>query len=202
MAAVVPRPDRIREFRDRHAFEAWLAEHHAREAEVWLKLHKKGSGLPSVTVAEALDVVLCWGWIDGIRKGLDANSFLQRYSPRGSKSIWSEINKAHVERLIREGRLQPPGLAQVEAAKSDGRWDRAYHGARQMEFPADLLAAIEKEPAARATFATLNSQNRYALAFRTHNMKTPAGRAKKIAAFVEMLKRGETLYPNGAGRRP
>ncbi|HEY0919283.1 YdeI/OmpD-associated family protein [Devosia sp.] len=202
MAAVVPRPDRIREFRDRHAFEAWLAENHAREAEVWLKLHKKGSGLPSVTVAEALDVVLCWGWIDGIRKGLDANSFLQRYSPRGSKSIWSEINKAHVERLIREGRLQPPGLAQVEAAKSDGRWDRAYQGARQMEFPADLLAAIEKEPAARATFATLNSQNRYALAFRTHNMKTPAGRAKKIAAFVEMLKRGETIYPNGAGRRP
>jgi len=201
MAPIVPRPDRIREFRDRHEFEAWLAANHAREDEVWLKLHKKGSGLPSVSVAEALEIVLCWGWIDGIRKGMDEKSFLQRYSPRGSRSLWSEINKAHVERLTEAGRMRAPGLLQVEAAKADGRWERAYRGARTIEYPADLLAAIDGEASARKMFDTLNSQNRYALAFRLHNMKTPAGRARKIESFVEMLKRGQSIYPNGAGRR-
>ena len=146
-------------------------------------------------------MVLCWGWIDGIRKALDATSFLQRYSPRGKKSIWSEINKGHVARLVEEGRMTAHGLRQVEAAKADGRWARAYQGARDMEYPADLLAAIENEPAALEMFEKLNAQNRYSLAFRTHNMKTPAGRAKKIEGFVEMLKRGETIYPNGSGKR-
>ena len=201
MAPVVPKPEKIREFADRQAFEDWLAAHHDSEDELWLKVHKKGSGLASVSIAEALDVVLCWGWIDGIRKALDAQSFLQRYTPRGRKSIWSEINKGHVARLVEAGRMTEHGLRQVEAAKADGRWARAYRGARAMDYPADLLAAIENEPKALEMFGTLNSQNRYALAFRTHNMKTPEGRRKKIEGFVEMLKRGETIYPNGSGKR-
>lgn len=201
MAPVVPKPENIREFPDRQALEAWLAANHDKADELWLKVHKKGSGLASVTIGEALDVMLCWGWIDGIRKAFDEKSYLQRYCPRSKKSIWSEINKGHVARLVEEGRMTVHGMKQVEAAKADGRWDRAYHGARTMDYPADLLAAIENEPKALEMFETLSAQNRYALAFRTHNMKTPAGRAKKIAGFVDMLKRGETIYPNGSGKR-
>lgn len=200
MAPVVPDAAKIRAFEDRQAFEAWLRAHHDSADEIWLRLYKKGSGLPTVSNAEAIEVALCWGWIDGIRKGLDEQSFLQRFTPRGKKSIWSQINRDHVERLTREGRMQPPGLAQVEAAKADGRWDNAYASARTMEFPKDLLAAIEAEPAAKSLFEQLNATNRYALAFRLHNMKTPAGRTRKIAAFVDMLKRGETIYPNGKGK--
>ncbi|HEV7277774.1 MAG TPA: YdeI/OmpD-associated family protein [Devosiaceae bacterium] len=200
MAPVVPDPGKIRAFEDCHAFEAWLRAHHDTADEIWLRLYKKGSGLPTVTNAEAIEVALCWGWIDGIRKGLDEQSFLQRFTPRGKKSIWSQINREHIERLTREGRMQPPGLAQVEAAKADGRWDKAYASPRSMEFPKDLLTAIEAEPAAKALFEQLNATNRYALAFRLHNMKTPAGRTRKIAAFVDMLKRGETIYPNGKGK--
>ena len=200
MAPVVPDPEKIREFPDRQAFEAWLQAHHDSADELWLKLHKKGSGLPTVSNAEAIEVALCWGWIDAIRKGFDEKSFLQRFTPRGRKSIWSQINVEHVERLTREGRMQPPGLAQVEAAKADGRWDNAYASARNMVPPDDLMSAIEAEPAALELFGRLSAQNRFALYFRVHNMKTPAGRAKKIASFVEMLKRGETIYPNGKGK--
>ena len=140
-------------------------------------------------------MALCWGWIDAIRKGLDATSFLQRYTPRGRKSTWSRINVENVARLVAEGRMTGHGLAQVEAAKADGRWDRAYPAARDMTLPDDLRAAIDAEPAAAATLARLNAQNRFALAFRLHNLRTEAGRRKRIAAFVEMLKRGETIYP-------
>ena len=195
MAPVTVDPARIREFADAASFYAWLADHHASEPEVWIKIHKLASGLPSITPTEAIDVALCWGWIDAIRKGLDDTSYLQRYTPRGRKSTWSRINVENVARLIAEGRMTEHGLAHVEAAKADGRWQRAYAGARDMAIPADLQAAIDADPAARATFATLSAQNRYALAFRLHNLKTEAGRARKIAAFVEMLKRGETIYP-------
>ena len=200
MAPVVPDKKKIRAFADRQAFETWLAAHHDAADEIWLQLHKKGSGLPTVSNAEAIDVALCWGWIDGIRKGLDEKSFLQRFTPRRRKSIWSQINREHIERLTREGRMQPPGLAQVEAAKADGRWDKAYASGRNMVPPDDLMAAIEAEPAALKVFGRLSAQNRFALSFRVHNMKTAAGRAKKIASFVEMLKRGETIYPNGKGK--
>src|SRR5690606_13606844 len=144
---------------------------------------------------EAIDVVLCWGWIDGIRKGLDEKSFLQRYTPRGRKSIWSRINVDNVERLMGAGRMTEHGLAHVEAAKADGRWQRAYASGKDMKIPGDLMAAIEAEPKAKAMFETLNAQNRFALAFRIHNVKTEAGRRKKIESFVAMLKRGETTYP-------
>ena len=158
-------------------------------------IHKRASGLPSITPVEAIDVALCWGWIDAIRKGLDATSFLQRYTPRRRRSTWSRINVENVARLIAEGRMTEAGLAEVAAAKADGRWDRAYPGAKEMTLPDDLQAAIDADPAARETFSRLNAQNRYALAFRLHNLKTEAGRRKKIAAFIDMLRRGETLYP-------
>jgi uncharacterized protein YdeI (YjbR/CyaY-like superfamily) len=195
MAPVVVDPARIREFPDAAGFYAWLAAHHAREPEVWIRIHKRSSGLPSITPVEAIDVALCWGWIDAIRKGLDATSYLQRYTPRGRKSTWSRINVENVARLIAEGRMTEHGLAHVEAAKADGRWDRAYPGVREMTIPDDLRSAIDAEPSAAATLARLTAQNRYALAFRLHNLKTEAGRRKRIAAFVEMLKRGETIYP-------
>ncbi len=142
-------------------------------------------------------MVLCWGWIDGVRKGLDDKSFLQRYSPRGRKSVWSKINVDNVARLVKEGRMTEHGLKQVDAAKADGRWDRAYASGKDLKIPDDLQAAIDAEPLAKAMLARLSEQNRFALAFRTHNMKTEAGRRKKIETFVEMLKRGETIYPQG-----
>ena len=188
--------DKVHEFADADAFYEWLRQHHDSEDEVWIKVHKAGSGLKSITPKEAIDVVLCWGWIDAIRKGLDEKSFLQRYTRRRGKSTWSQINVDNVARLIGEGRMTEHGLRQVEAAKADGRWDRAYR-IKDMAIPDDLQAAIDAAPEAKAMLARLNAQNRFALAFRTHNMKTEAGRRKKIAAFVEMLKRGETIYPQG-----
>jgi uncharacterized protein YdeI (YjbR/CyaY-like superfamily) len=139
--------------------------------------------------------VLCWGWIDGLRKGFDKQSFLQRYSPRARKSVWSQINVDNVARLIKEGRMTEHGLKHVETAKADGRWDRAYKSGKDMTIPADLQAAIDAEPKARAMLAKLSAQNRFALAFRTHNVKTQAARRKKIETFVAMLKRGQTVYP-------
>ena len=175
-----------------------MRTHHARETEVWVRIYKKGSGVASITNAEALDVALCWGWIDGIRKSLDEESFLQRYSPRRAKSIWSQINREHVARLTAAGRMTPSGQQQVDAARADGRWDAAYapmRGASKDTLPDDLRAAIDASPRARKTFRTLSRANLFALTFRTNNMKTPAGRAKKIAALVAMLERGETIIP-------
>jgi len=198
MAPVVPDPKKIRAFRTEAAFDAWLRTHHARETEIWLRIYKKGSGTPTVTHAQALDVVLCWGWIDGIRKSFDDKSFLQRYTPRRARSIWSQINRDHVRRLTAAGRMKPPGQQQIDAAKADGRWDAAYapmSAATPASIPDDLRAAIDANPRARKTFRTLGRQNLFALAFRTNNMKTPAGRARKIAALVAMLARGETIVP-------
>jgi uncharacterized protein YdeI (YjbR/CyaY-like superfamily) len=188
-------PDKVHEFADSESFYAWLGAHHDTAREVWIKIHKVGSGLKSITPEEAIRVVLCWGWIDAIRKSFDDKSFLQRYTPRGAKSVWSRINVDNVARLIADGRMTEHGLKAVEAAKADGRWDRAYGGSQTMPIPPDLQAAIDAEPAAKAMLAKLNAKNRFALAFRLHNIKTEAGRKKKIATFVEMLKRGETIHP-------
>jgi len=198
MAPVHVDPAKIREFADADSFYAWLRDNHDKTDEVWLKIHKLGSGLPSITAKEAVDVVLCWGWIDGIAKSFDDKSFFQRCTPRRRKSIWSKINVDNVARLIKEGRMTPHGLAQVEAAKADGRWERAYASGKDMVLPDDFIAAIESEPAAGAMLEKLSAQNRFALAFRLHNMKTEAGRKKKIADFVAMLARGETIYPQKA----
>ena len=204
MAPVVPDPRRIKSFATEAAFEKWLAAHHDREPEIWLKIHKKHSGLKSVTPGQALDVCLCWGWIDGIRKGFDERSFLQRYTPRGRRSTWSQINREHVARLVAAGRMTPHGQRQVDAAKADGRWDAAYAPMRatsEATLPDDLRAAILADARAKRTYRTLNKANLFALAYRTNAMKTPAGRTRKIAALVAMLARGETIVPNPARRR-
>lgn len=198
MAPVVPNPKRIKTFKSQPAFEAWLSTHHDTDPEVWIKIHKKDSGLPSVTAAEALEVVLCWGWIDGLRKSFDQRSFLQRYTPRRARSVWSQVNRDHVARLTAAGRMTPHGQKQVDAARADGRWDAAYAPIRSTSretVPADLRAAIDANPRARKTFATLGRYNLFALAFRTNNMKTPAGRAAKIDSLVAMLARGEAIVP-------
>jgi uncharacterized protein YdeI (YjbR/CyaY-like superfamily) len=195
MAPVKVDAAKVRTFKDAASFYNWLARHHDKEDEVWIKIHKVDSGLKSISPKEAIDVVLCWGWIDGVRKSLDDRSYLQRYCPRGRKSLWSQINVDNVARLVREGRMTAHGLKHVDAAKADGRWDRAYKGGKQMKIPGDLQAAIDAEPKAKAMLSKLSAQNRFALAFRTQNMKTEVGRKKKIEAFVDMLKRGETIYP-------
>jgi uncharacterized protein YdeI (YjbR/CyaY-like superfamily) len=197
---VEPNPRHIRAFADAAAFEHWLAAHHESESELWLKIHKQGSGLASVSYKEALDVALCWGWIDGLKKSYDERSFLQRFTPRRAQSIWSQINREHVARLCAAGRMQAAGMAQVEAAQADGRWERAYAPTRSKSLPAELLAAIEAEPRALETLASLDNRNRFALAFRIGNLKTAAARERKIAEFVAMLARGETLHPNAAPR--
>jgi len=199
MPPVYVDPDKVLEFKDEQAFYDWLSRHHDSDAwdEVWIKIHKVGSGLPSITAKEAIDVILCWGWIDAVRKGFDDKSFLQRYTRRGRKSIWSKINVDNVARLIKSGKMTEHGMKHVEAAKADGRWDRAYGAGKELKIPDDLMAAIEAEPAAREMLGKLTEQNRFALAFRVHNLKTEAGRRKKIESFVEMLKRGETIYPQG-----
>jgi uncharacterized protein YdeI (YjbR/CyaY-like superfamily) len=197
MAPVTVKPSRVKTFKEAEAFYAWLSKHHA-EDEVWIKVHKAGSGLKSITPAEAIDVALCWGWIDGIRKSLDEHSFLQRYTPRRPRSLWSQVNREHVARLTAAGRMTPHGQRQVEAAMADGRWAAAYapiRSASAASIPDDLRAAIDANPDALATFRTLGRMNLFALAFRTNAMKTPAGRARKIAALVAMLARGETVVP-------
>jgi uncharacterized protein YdeI (YjbR/CyaY-like superfamily) len=198
MAPITPDPKKIKSFRTEAAFAAWLSANHARETELWLKIHKKDSGMPTVTYAQALDVALCWGWIDGIRKGFDDRSFLQRFTPRKARSVWSQINRDHVARLTAAGRMTAHGQRHVDAAKGDGRWDVAYapiRNATEATIPDDLRAAIEASARARKTFRSLGRQNLFALAFRTNNMRTPAGRAKKIAALVAMLERGGTIVP-------
>ena len=196
MAPVKVDPNKVRLFEDAGSFYKWLGRHHDKEDELWIRIFKIKSGVQSITAKEAIDVVLCWGWIDGICKGLDEKSFLQRYTPRRPRSIWSQVNVENVARLIGEGRMTVHGLDQVEAAKKDGRWERAYR-TRGSTIPDELQAAIDAEPEAKAMLARLNAQNRFALAFQLNNLKTEAGRKRKIAGFVEMLKRGETLYPQG-----
>ena len=195
MAPVIVDQAKVHEFADRAGFEAWLSEHHDRETEVWIRIHKVKSGRPSITPKEAIDVALCWGWIDAIRKSFDDQSYLQRYTPRRARSVWSRLNVENVARLIAEGRMTEHGLREVEAAKADGRWDRAYGGSRDLKIPDDLQAAIDADPEARKMLDRLSAQNRFALAFRLHQLKTEAARRRNIEAFVAMLRRGETIHP-------
>jgi uncharacterized protein YdeI (YjbR/CyaY-like superfamily) len=198
MARLVPDARKIRSFRNGKAFEAWFTANHGRETELWVRIFRKGSGVATVTAAEALDVALCWGWIDGIRKTFDESSYLQRYTPRRPKSTWSQINREHIARLAAAGRMTVHGQREVDAAKADGRWDAAYAPVREATLatiPADLRAAIEANPRARRTLRVLGKVALFALAFRTNKMKTPAGRARKIAALVSMLAGGKTIAP-------
>jgi len=190
-------PQVIQAFASDKQFAKWLKVNHDKQTEVYLRIYKKDSGVATVSYAQALDVALCWGWIDGVRKAYDEQPFLQRFSPRKARSVWSQINRGHVARLIAERRMTVHGLKQVEAAKADGRWDAAYAPASTMTIPADLEAAVRDNPRALRTFETLNKQNLYALSFRLGNLKTPAGRARRIVSFVELLARGETLRASG-----
>ena len=194
--AVLVNPDNVREFKTGEAFYKWLKANHDKAEEVWIKIHKKGSGLPSITALEAIDAILCWGWIDGIRKGFDDKSFLQRYVPRGKKSVWSQVNRENIARLIAEGRMTTFGSLRSTPQRPTDAGTNLRDEAD--EVPTDLLAAIEAEPKALAMYKVLTAQNRFALTFRVHNLKTAAGREKKIKTFVEMLKRGETIYPQKA----
>ena len=197
MAPVIVDPSRVQTFVDFAAFYDWLAENHDREQLLWIKIHKKGSGLASIDWSQAVDAALCWGWIDGITKRFDEASYLQRFTPRRRKSIWSQVNVDKITRLTEAGLMTGHGLKHVEAAKADGRWDAAYR-TKGAEVPADLQAAIEADPKAKAAFASLSAQNRFAMIFRTEQMKTPTGRAKKVAGLTAMLARGETPYPQKA----
>ena len=173
----------------------WLERHHASAAGVWLRIAKKDSGIASIDHPAALEEALCWGWIDGQRKSDDAQYFLQRFTPRTRRSIWSQINRAKVLKLIDEGRMQPAGLAEIERAKADGRWDAAYEGVAAATVPPDLQAALDANKKAAKFFATLDSRNRFAVLFRTQGAKKPETRARRIAQFVEMLAKGEKIHP-------
>jgi uncharacterized protein YdeI (YjbR/CyaY-like superfamily) len=175
-------------------WEAWLQEHHERSSGVWVKIAKKGSGIPTVAYPEVLDTALCFGWIDGHRKALDDLYFLQRFTPRRPRSRWSKINRDKAEALIAAGRMRPAGLAEVERAKADGRWAAAYEGQARIAVPDDLQAELDTRPEAAAFFAQLSSQNRYSILYRLQDAKRPETRARRLAQFVAMLEKGETIH--------
>jgi uncharacterized protein YdeI (YjbR/CyaY-like superfamily) len=182
-------------FETKKKWADWLAKQHDKSAGVWLKLAKKDSRIPSVTYEEALDVALCYGWIDGQKKSFDGQYWLQKFTPRGPKSIWSKINTEKAEKLIARGEMRPAGLKAIEAARQDGRWDAAYSSQKNMSVPADFQAALDRNKKAKAFFATLNSVNRYAILFRIQTAKKAETRARRIQQFLEMLERSEKLYP-------
>jgi uncharacterized protein YdeI (YjbR/CyaY-like superfamily) len=176
-------------------FEQWLEREHETAPGVWIRFPRKGTDVPSLTYEEAVLVSLCFGWIDGQARSLDETAWLQRYTPRRKRSVWSQINRERIARLVEEGRMRAAGLAEVERAKADGRWDAAYAPPSTATVPPDLEAALSASPAAAAAFAGLDSRNRYAILHRLATARKPETRARRIAAFVAMLKKGEVLYP-------
>ncbi len=192
----------VESFASQAKFRTWLKTHHTTSPGIWLKLHKKASGLPSATYAEALEEALCFGWIDGQKKPFDANSWLQRFTPRRPKSNWSQVNTQHVARLIAAGRMTPAGLKEVERAKGDGRWESAYSSSQYSLPPADFLEELEKHPPSAAFYRTLNKANTYAIIYRLQTAKKPETRAKRMKAILEMLERGQAFHPQGGGRKP
>lgn len=176
-------------------WEAWLEEHHADSTGLWLKVAKAGSGIPSVTYAEALECALCFGWIDGQKAALDDQFWLQRFTPRRARSVWSQVNREKAEALLAAGRMRPAGLRQIERARADGRWDAAYTPQRDGTPPEDLRRELEQRPDALAFFQALDSRNRYAILYRLQTAKKPETRAARLRTFVAMLERHETIYP-------
>jgi uncharacterized protein YdeI (YjbR/CyaY-like superfamily) len=181
-------------FASQAEFEAWMEANHATVDGLWMKIAKKGTGQSTCSAPEALDVALCFGWIDGQRKALDESYFLQKYTPRRARSRWSQINVGKCEELIAAGRMRPAGHAEIERAKADGRWDAAYAGSKSMEVPPDLQSALDADPAAAEHFAALNAQNRYAILYRLHDAKRPETRERRLKQFVEMLASGGKLH--------
>jgi uncharacterized protein YdeI (YjbR/CyaY-like superfamily) len=187
----VPRP---RSFRSSKELRAWMAKEHARVPTLLLRIYKKDSGVPSVTYAEALDQALCFGWIDGQKLPFDANSWVQKFTPRRTKSSWSKINVAHVGRLIQEGQMTAAGLEQVEAAKADGRWAVAYDSPANATVPAEFLEELARNAKAKQFYATLNKTNLYSIAYRLQTAKRPETKSKRIKLIIEMLARGEKFH--------
>jgi len=181
-------------FDSQKAWERWLKANHASSGGVWLRIGKKEADEASVTYEEAVEAALCYGWIDGQKKGKDDSSWLQRFTPRGPRSIWSRINKEKAEKLVAAGRMAPAGLAAVERAKRDGRWDAAYQSQRAATVPEDLEAALDGDPEARAFFATLSSINRYAILFRLQTARRPETRARRLKIFLNMLRQHRTIH--------
>jgi uncharacterized protein YdeI (YjbR/CyaY-like superfamily) len=175
-------------------WEAWLAEHHADSDGVWVKIAKRDAGIDSVRYPEVLDIALCFGWIDARREALDERYFLQRFTPRRARSNWSRINRDKAERFIAAGRMRPAGLAEVERARADGRWEAAYEGQRTSTVPEDLQRELDARPRAKAFFEQLDSQNRYAILYRLQDAKRPETRARRLAKFVAMLEAGEKIH--------
>jgi uncharacterized protein YdeI (YjbR/CyaY-like superfamily) len=197
-----PKPgEPVLPFETAAAFERWLAKQHRSATVVWIKHAKKGTGMASITWSEAVDVALCYGWIDGQSKSLDDRHFVQRYTPRRGASVWSKLNRERVARLIAAGRMQSAGLAEIERAKADGRWEAAYDSPKTAAVPEDLARALAKRPAAKAAFATLDATNRYAILHRLMTAKQPETRARRLATFVEMLEAGKTLHPRRAAAK-
>ncbi|MEV4475261.1 YdeI/OmpD-associated family protein [Nonomuraea sp. NPDC049504] len=181
-------------FPSQEAFEKWLEAEHESPG-LWLQIAKKESGIPSVTYAEALDLALCFGWIDGQKAAFDDDHWLQRFTPRKARSKWSKVNRGRAEQLIAAGRVRPAGLAQIEAAKADGRWEAAYAGQKTATVPDDLRAALDADPAAAEFFATLDGRNRYSILYRVNDAKKPETRAARIEKFVTMLRENKKIYP-------
>ncbi|MPV66215.1 YdeI/OmpD-associated family protein [Burkholderia sp. BE17] len=182
-------------FTSQTEWESWLEQNGSTSTEAWLRLAKKGTGPRTVTYEQALESALCHGWIDGQKQAESEQYWLQRFTPRSAKSIWSKLNKDRAEALIAAGRMRPAGMCEIEKARKDGRWKAAYTSASNSTVPDDLQAALDANPGAKKFFATLNSRNRYAILFRVQNAKKPETRARKIAEFVDMLNRGETFHP-------
>lgn len=187
--------DTILTFATQEAWEDWLDQHGSTSSGVWLRLAKKSAEEPTVSYGQAVESALCHGWIDGRKQTENAHYWLQRFTPRAARSIWSRVNREKALALIDSGRMRPAGLQQVQRAREDGRWEAAYAPASTSTVPDDLQRALDAHPQAKKFFATLNSRNRYAILFRLHNARKPETRARKIAQFVDMLSKGEVLYP-------
>ena len=185
----------VEQFPDRKAWAAWLDRHHNTSSGIWVRLAKKGADLASVTYPEALEEALCYGWIDAQKRGESEAAWLQRFTPRGVRSIWSKINRQKALALIETGQMKPAGLHEVKRARADGRWEQAYDGARTAEVPQDLEAALVANPEARKFFQTLDGANRYAILWRLQTAKKPDTRARRLAKFVEMLNNKEKIHP-------
>jgi uncharacterized protein YdeI (YjbR/CyaY-like superfamily) len=182
-------------FKSQKDWAEWLEKNHDTSSGIWVSIAKTKSGITSVSYAEAVETALCYGWIDGQRKSLDASSFLQKFTPRGEKSIWSKINREKAEALIRSRKVKPAGMKAIDRAKQNGRWEAAYDSPGRATVPSDLQAKLNQNPKAKAFFETLNSQNRYAILFRIQTAKKPETRAKRIQQFIRMLVKHERLYP-------
>lgn len=195
LTAARPAHDAIEAFISADAFEDWLAQHHESSRGLWLKIAKKGCTEPLVSYGEAVEVALCFGWIDGQKDRWNDQHWLQRFTPRSPRSRWSKINREKAEQLITAGRMRPAGTAQIDRARLDGRWDAAYDGQRTAKAPEDLQRALDRDPDAAAAFVTLDSRNRYAIIFRINDAKRAETRAKRVAKYIDMLRRGERLHP-------